>query len=263
MKILGILKKLKNITNKLLLKDPQNVEQMLNIARFSLKIGKIDQGFEYFRMAKEADPTSQQQILLYAGILIERERYTEGKAILQEILSKDFNNCHANILFSIIDEAKERPGLVRKHIAIAKVERMRELEIIPKKIKQIPNLNEINFKLERPNWENIATKDQNMEGKENDKLFFEVIEFMLKYHLTKIASNLLKYIHNPESDRYRLNFAKVNHQLKEFQLAIESLDKILSKNENHPQALVLRGNTYFDYCNIFDSEESYIRFVQN
>ena len=60
---------------------------------------------------------------------------------------------------------------------------MRELELLPRKVRVIPNLNEINFKLERPNWDTIVTKDQNMDSKENDKLFFEVISFMLKHNL--------------------------------------------------------------------------------
>lgn len=151
---------------------------------------------------------------------------------------------------------------------------MRELEILPRKIREIPNLNEINFKLERPNWDAIATKDQNMDSKDNDKLFFEVIEFMLRHKLIKVANNLLKYIQNTESDKFKLEFAKVKcalfvsegedgAQVDNKLKAIESLDKILEKNENHPSALILRGNIYFESGNIFDSEESYVRFVQN
>jgi tetratricopeptide (TPR) repeat protein len=239
---IGNFKKAESFYKKLILNDKQNVRKLLNIARFSMKIGKIDQGYEYFRMAKEADPNSKEQVLAFAGILIERERYTEGRRVLNEILDGDFNHCHSNILLSLINEAYKRPGLVRKHIAIAKVQRMRELEIIPKKIKEIPNLNEINYKLERPNWGSIVTKDQNMDAKENDKLFSDVIEFMLGHNLTKVAANLLKYIQNQDSDRYRLNFARVKHQLHEYSVAVETLDKILTKNENHPAALILRGD---------------------
>lgn len=90
---------------------------------------------------------------------------------------------------------------------------MRELELLPRKVREIPNLNEINFKLERPNWDNIATKDQTMDSKENDKLFFEVVEFMLKHNLPGIADRVLKYIQNTESDKYRLQFAKVKRAL--------------------------------------------------
>lgn len=140
---------------------------------------------------------------------------------------------------------------------------MRELELLPRRVREIPNLNEINFKLERPNWNNITTKDQGMDSKENDKLFFEAIEFMLKHNLTAVASKLLKYIQNQDSDKYCLEYARVCHQLREYENAVESLDKILNKNPNHAAALVLRGDTYFDDGNIFDSEESYIKFIQN
>jgi tetratricopeptide (TPR) repeat protein len=248
---------------KLLLKDPQNVKRLLNLARFSLKIGEVDKGYEYFRRARDADPKSKELVLVFAGILIERQRYTEAKRVLKEILDEDFKHCHANILYSLICEVNNRPGLVRKHIAIAKVQRMRELEILPRKVREIPNLDEINFKLERPNWNNITTKDQGMDSKENDKLFFEVIEFMLKHNLTAVASKLLKYIQNQDSDKYCLEYARVCHQQRKYENAVESLDNILNKNPNHAAALVLRGDTYFDDGNIFDSEESYIKFIQN
>jgi hypothetical protein len=118
---------------------------------------------------------------------------------------------------------------VRKHIAIAKVQRMRDLGHLPRKIREIPNLNEINFKLERPNWNNIVTKDQNMDGKENDKLFFEVIQYMLDLNLTNVADNLLKYIQNQEHERYCLEFSRVRHQQQKYEEAVEKLDKILNK----------------------------------
>ena len=166
-----------------MLKEPNNVKRLTTLGSFCLKRGDIDKGFEFLRRAKEADPKSQKLILAYAGILISRKRYVEAKKVLSEILDVDFKHCHANILYSLICEANNRAGLVRKHIAIAKVQRMRELELLPRKVREIPNLNEINFKLERPNWANIATKDQSMDSKDNDKLFFEVIEFMLSYNI--------------------------------------------------------------------------------
>ena len=259
---------------KLVLLDPYNVDRLLDLARFSMKQNKVDRAYEFFRRAKDEQPDNQNITLAFASILIERERYSEAKKILKQILDQDFKHCHANILYSLICEYYNRPGLVRKHIAIAKVQRMRELELLPRRVREIPNLNEINFKLERPNWNNITTKDQNMDSKENDKLFFEVIDFLLKNHLIKVANSLLKYIQNTESDKYRLDFAKVKKSLyaedeetgqkvlKYSTDAIESLDKILEKNENNSAALILRGNIYYESGNIFDSEESYVRFVQ-
>ena len=44
-------------------------------------------------------------------------------------------------------------------MAIAKVQQMRESDLLPKKTKIIPNLAEINFKYEIPDWPNTVTKD--------------------------------------------------------------------------------------------------------
>lgn len=239
------------------------MNRLTKLAIFSLKCGDIDKGFEFFRRAKSLDQKSQKLTLAFAGILISRKRFNEAKKVLSEILDVDFKHCHANILYSLICEANNRPGLVRKHIAIAKVQRMRELELLPRKVREIPNLNEINFKLERPNWANIATKDQTMDSKENDKLFFEVIEFMLTHYITSVADSLLKYIQNKDSDKYKLEYARTRFQQHTYDEAVEHLDKVLSKNEINASALILRGNSYFDDGNIFDSEESYIKFIQN
>jgi tetratricopeptide (TPR) repeat protein len=260
---IGNFGKAEKFYKKLLLADEKNVSRLLTLAKFYMKMGRVDDGYEYFRRAKEVQPQDKELVIFFAGILIERERYTEAKRVLKEILDEDFKHCQANILYSLIWDVYNRPGLVRKHIAIAKVQRMRELELLPRKVRQIPNLNEINFKLERPNWDIIATKDQNMDSKENDKLFFEVISFMLKFNLTKIAASLLKYIQNKEGDRFYLELSRVKHQEHEYKDAITSVDKVLSKSTNNPEALILRGDIYFDEGNIFDSEESYISFIQN
>ena len=50
---------------------------------------------------------------------------------------------------------------------------------------------------------------------------------------------------------------------KNKEISIQSLDKIIDKNSNHAAALILRGNIYFETGNIFDSEESYVWFVQH
>ena len=80
---------------------------------------------------------------------------------------------------------------------------------------------------------------------------------------TSVADNLLKYIQNKESDKYKLEFARTRYQQHVYDEAVESLDKILSKTENNASALILRGNSFYDDGNIFDSEESYIKFIQN
>ena len=56
---------------------------------------------------------------------------------------------------------------------------MWESDLLPKKTKIIPNLAEINWKYEVPDWPNTVTKDQTMPASHNDKLIFEMINFLL------------------------------------------------------------------------------------
>ena len=44
-------------------------------------------------------------------------------------------------------------------MGIAKVQKMRESNLLPKKMKEIPNLAEIDWKYEIPDWPNTSTKD--------------------------------------------------------------------------------------------------------
>jgi len=79
-------------------------------------------------------------------------------------------------------------------MAIAKVQKMRESDLLPKKTKIIPNLAEINWKYEIPDWPNTVTKDQTMPAQNNDLLIFEVIEFLNNQEVVSLSNELLKYI---------------------------------------------------------------------
>jgi hypothetical protein len=71
---------------------------------------------------------------------------------------------------------------------------MRECELLPKKTKMIPNLAEINWKYEVPDWPNTVTKDQTMPPQANDKLIYEMINFLLSSEMIQTSTELLKYI---------------------------------------------------------------------
>lgn len=94
----------------------------------------------------------------------------------------------------ILYELKDRPGLVRKHMAIAKVKKMVELGNLPNQGGEKFNPNDINLKHEIPDWKNTVTKDQNMEANENDSLYLDLIEFLLQRNLKSTSNALLKYI---------------------------------------------------------------------
>jgi hypothetical protein len=61
-------------------------------------------------------------------------------------------------MLAIMFELKEKTGLARKHFAIAKIKRMREIGLLaPRVIKKGPR--EINFKIDMEDPKNKVTKD--------------------------------------------------------------------------------------------------------
>ena len=53
--------------------------------------------------------------------------------------------------------------------------------------------------------QNIISKDQLMGSKDNDKLFFKIIEFMLSYHITSVVYNFFKNIFETRMINVNLN----------------------------------------------------------
>jgi Tfp pilus assembly protein PilF len=99
---IGDIERAEKYITQLIHKDPQNVQRWLELARFSMKIGNIDNGYHAFHQAKELDPENENLIIAFAGYLIDVTWYDEAEKVLQEILEKDFKHCHANILLSLI-----------------------------------------------------------------------------------------------------------------------------------------------------------------
>ena len=56
------------------------------------------------------------------------ENYNKAYKHLFTVLEEDWQHIQANILMSFMYTCINRPGLSRKHLAIAKVKRMRELD---------------------------------------------------------------------------------------------------------------------------------------
>ena len=218
--------------------------------------------YEAMRKAIELEPDSEQLILVYAAVLISRKWVYEAKVVLNKLIGKDFKHVHANILMALVYELEERPGMVRKHMGIAKVQRMRQLELLPKKLKVIPNLNEINFKYEIPDWPNTATKDQTMPADNNDQLMFEIMNFMLERNITVVSWELLKYVQSTEQEEYQLYFSWVKNQEGDYSDTIKMLDDLLVNNPDDASALKLKGDTHVADGNLFDSEEAYIKYIQ-
>jgi Tfp pilus assembly protein PilF len=65
--------------------------------------------------------------LIMGAMNLQHGNYKEAYKYLFAILEEDWEHISANILMGVMYKALERPGLSRKHFAIAKVKRMREL----------------------------------------------------------------------------------------------------------------------------------------
>ena len=86
------------------------------------------------------------------------------------------------------------PGLSRKHFAIAKVKRMRDLNIIPPK-SSIPKnyrTTPIEYKVEIIDFRNVQnTKDVGLNADNADLMYFEFIDILIENVLFDIADSTL------------------------------------------------------------------------
>jgi Tfp pilus assembly protein PilF len=59
--------------------------------------------------------------IIMGAMNLQNEKYNKAYKHLFTVLEEDWHNIHANILMSFMYTAINRPGLSRKHLAIAKV----------------------------------------------------------------------------------------------------------------------------------------------
>jgi len=92
--------------------------------------------------------------------------------------------------------AINRPGLARKHTAIAKVKRMRDLGQLQPKNNDPKNLRTqaLEFQVEIIDYTQVKTKDQNMKPEDSDQMYFELINFLLENNLYAAADTALEKI---------------------------------------------------------------------
>lgn len=64
------------------------------------------------------------------------------------------------------------------------------------------------FKLEIPQWDKIKTADENLNAKDSDALFFDLIDFLLENYVYDTSDVALSYIADQNSSRYLLALAK-------------------------------------------------------
>lgn len=151
------------------------------------------------------------------------------------VLKQDWENIQANLLMAFVYEATNRPGLSRKHFAIAKVKKMRELGQLQPKNNDPKNFRTQSFEyhVEIIDYKNVQTKDQNMAPEDSDKIFFELIELLLENNLFIAADIALKYIQDLHSNTYLMTKSRIRIMQRDYLEATAALDELLTKNQNN------------------------------
>ncbi len=71
--------------------------------------------------------------LTLASLMLQRQNWTATKHHLDAVLDEDWQNIQANLLFGFYYKLTNWDEMARKHFAIAKVKRMRDLQVLPPK----------------------------------------------------------------------------------------------------------------------------------
>ena len=202
--------------------------------------------------------------LIYAALMLQRKNLAKTKYHLDVILDQDWKNIHANVLYGFYYKLTEWHQMARKHFAIAKVKRMRDLGILPPKsiIPKNFRTEAVDFKVEIIDYQSLKTNDETLTPKDSDLLFFELIDFLLQRQIYGTADIALEYIQDRVSSRYLMAKAKIRVHQEKFTEATQALDKLLETNPNDQNAWVLRGHAFYLLNNLFDSEESYINALR-
>lgn len=244
----------------MLVDQPHSADKWYEFALFSLKYHMQAKAEQYLDKVIALKGMSQEMHLMLASIMLQRQNWQQTKLHLDAVLDKDWLNIHANLLFGFFYKLTGWDEMARKHFAIARVKRLRDLQLLPPKSSIPKNFRteSIDFKVEIIDYAKLKTHDEQLAPKESDLLFFELIEFLISRQIYGTAKTALHYIQDKNSTRYLMTNAKICINHEEYQEATESLDRLLETNPQDQKAWILRGHAFFLLKNLFDSEESYI-----
>lgn len=100
--------------------------------------------------------------LILASLYVQQNQFREAKHLIMEVIvHHDWKHIHANLLLALMYQKLGEHGLQRKHLAIAKVKRMRELNLLPPKSSIPKNLRTTphEMKLDIIDFKQVNTRD--------------------------------------------------------------------------------------------------------
>lgn len=112
--------------------------------------------------------------ILMASLMLQRKDFNKCKQHLDTVLDGEWKHLHANLLLGFLYKMIGWNEMARKHLAIAKVQRMRDLIVLPPKSSIPKNFRTeaMEFKVEILDFKKIKTTDENLAPKESDLMFF-------------------------------------------------------------------------------------------
>jgi hypothetical protein len=111
---------------------------------------------QFLRKACEIEPErlDTDMNLVFAALHIQRQNYRDAKIHLNTVLDSNWTHEYANLLYAFLYKLTDWPEMSRKHLAIAKVKRMRELGSLAPKNNLPKNFRTqaLDMKVEIINW---------------------------------------------------------------------------------------------------------------
>ena len=118
---------------------------------------------------------------------------------------------NANLLFGLLYKLTNWQEMSRKHFAIAKVTKMRALNLLAPKSSIPKNFRTeaIEFKVDIIDYKKVKTVDEQLTGKDCDLLYFDLIDFLLERTVYGVADMALNFIGDKTTARYLMAKAQI------------------------------------------------------
>jgi len=171
---------------------------------------------------------------MMGSLMLQRQNFQEAKGQFDTVLDSDWTHLHANLLMGFFYKLTNWPEMSRKYFAIAKTKRMRDLGLLPPKSSIPKNFRtqSLEFKVDIIDWQKVKTIDEQLTQKENDLLFFDLIDFLLAKNVFGVADIALEFINDTSSVKFLMTLAQIRVLQTRYTDATTALDKLLGGHSN-------------------------------
>jgi len=111
----------------MLVNEPNNSDKWYEFSLFSLKFHMQAKAEQYLDRVIQLQGMSKEMHIMMASMMLQRKNFQKTKIHLDAVLDEDWTNIHANLLFGFYYKLTEWDEMARKHFAIARVKKMRDL----------------------------------------------------------------------------------------------------------------------------------------